>query len=52
MTITAAQQAQLEKASTQTLYFVELQFAESTRYLCSANISVSWNGKVSSRPTT
>jgi hypothetical protein len=46
MTITAAQQAQLEKASTQTLYFVELHFLGGIQYMCTANISVSWNGKV------
>lgn len=44
MTITAPQQAQLEKPSTQTVFFVELQLLSGTQYLCTANISIDWDG--------
>ena len=45
MTISAQQQTQLEKPSTQTVFFVELQLKSSTQYLCTANISIPWDGK-------
>ncbi len=45
MTIDTAQQAQLEKPSTQTVFFVELQLLSGTQYLCTANISIAWNGQ-------
>ncbi len=45
MAITAQQQTQLEKPSTQTVFFVELQLKSGTQYLCNANISIVWDGK-------
>jgi hypothetical protein len=41
-TLSAPQQAQLEKAVTGTVYFVELRFRDSTQYLCSSNINITW----------
>jgi hypothetical protein len=43
-TLSAPQQAQLEKAVTGTVYFVELRFRDSTQYLCSSNINITWGG--------
>lgn len=43
-TLSAPQQTELEKASTGTIYFVQLDFRDSTQYLCSSNHSVTWGG--------
>ncbi|PTR16961.1 hypothetical protein C8R31_101114 [Nitrosospira sp. Nsp2] len=43
-TLSGPQQAQLEKAVTGTIYFVELRFRDSTEYLCSSNINITWGG--------
>lgn len=44
MTITAGQQAELEKAATRTAYFVEFQFVSATVRLCSFNQTITWGG--------
>lgn len=43
-TLTTPQQTTLEKAVTGTIYFVELRFRDSTQYLSSSNINISWGG--------
>ncbi|MGI4849315.1 MAG: hypothetical protein ACRYGK_14420, partial [Janthinobacterium lividum] len=44
MTISADQQAALEKAVVKTVFFLELAFQGSTQYMCSSNVSIVWNG--------
>jgi hypothetical protein len=41
---TAAQDAELAKAVTRTVYFVEFQFASNTSRLSTANFPISWGG--------
>jgi hypothetical protein len=43
-TLDSSQQAEIEKAVTRLVYFVELQFLSQTVYICSANITVTWGG--------
>jgi hypothetical protein len=38
------QQAELEKAVARPVYFVQLEFANSTQYLCTANVTLTWGG--------
>lgn len=40
----AAQQTELEKSVTRTVYFVELQFAAGTQYLSTMNQPITWGG--------
>ncbi|MGI4846942.1 MAG: hypothetical protein ACRYGK_02215 [Janthinobacterium lividum] len=44
MTISADQQAALEKAVVKTVFFLELAFQGGTQYMCSSNVSIVWNG--------
>lgn len=44
MTTTTAQNAELAKPVTRTVYFVEFQFASSTSRLSTANIPIDWGG--------
>jgi len=43
-TLSSPQQDELEKPVTRVVYFVELDFRDSTQYICSANITINWNG--------
>jgi hypothetical protein len=43
-TLSSTQQAELEKPVTRIVYFVELDFRDSTQYICSANITINWGG--------
>lgn len=38
------QQAELQKAVTRAVYFVQLEFASSTQYVCTANQTITWGG--------
>jgi hypothetical protein len=42
--LSSPQQAELEKPVTRIVYFVELDFRDSTQYLCTANVSITWGG--------
>ncbi len=44
MTTTTDQQAELEKASTRPVYFVEFHFLTATIRVCSANLTLTWGG--------
>jgi hypothetical protein len=44
-TLSAGQQAELEKPVTRTVYFIELQFLSGTQYICSANQTINWNNQ-------
>jgi hypothetical protein len=43
-TLSSPQQTELERPVTRIVYFVELEFRDSTQYLCTANISITWGG--------
>lgn len=43
-TLSASQQAELEKAVTRTIYFLQLDFASTSIYICSANLTFTWGG--------
>ncbi|SCY74799.1 hypothetical protein SAMN05216420_11632 [Nitrosospira sp. Nl5] len=43
-TLDSSQQSELEKPVTRTVYFVELDFRDSTARICSANITLTWGG--------
>jgi hypothetical protein len=42
--LSAPQQAELEKPTTRTVYFIELRFLSSTQYICSADRTLNWDG--------
>jgi hypothetical protein len=44
VSLSAPQQTELQKAVTRAVYFVQLEFASSTQYLCTANITLTWGG--------
>lgn len=44
MSVTADQQAALEKAVVREVYFCEFQFLSGTVYVCSFNQTITWNG--------
>lgn len=44
-TLDSSQQSELEKPVTRIVYFVQLDFRDSTQYICSANITINWNGQ-------
>lgn len=44
MSFSAPQQTEVEKPVTRTVYFVQFDFATAPVYLCSANITIPWNG--------
>jgi hypothetical protein len=43
-TLTAGQQAEVEKAATRLIFFVKMEFLSGTQYLNSWNIPVEWDG--------
>lgn len=42
--LSAPQQAELEKHTTRTIYFLQLEFASTSVYICSANLTFVWGG--------
>ena len=44
VSLSSPQQTELQKAVTRAVYFVQLEFASSTQYLCTANITLTWGG--------
>jgi hypothetical protein len=45
LTLSAPQQAELEKPVTRIVYFVQFDFRDATQYICSANITINWNSQ-------
>jgi hypothetical protein len=42
---TSAQNTELAKPVARTVYFIELQFSTGTQYICTANQTITWDGK-------